>query len=138
MAYGKLRYPISVYIDMEFVEAPAFTRHLKVYLHDDGYREVQGRLAANPDLGDLMPGTGGFRKMRWADERRGKGRRGGLRIIYYHFRSSDQIWLVTLYGKNEASDLTAAQKKALKAAIEDELEARARRVGRPYGQRRTQ
>jgi len=58
---------------MEFIEAPAFTRHLSGYLNDDGYRELQAKLGANPELGDLMPGTGGFRKVRWADARRGKG-----------------------------------------------------------------
>jgi hypothetical protein len=79
-----------------------------------------------------MPGTGGFRKMRWADARRGKGRRGGLRIIYYHFASDHQIWLMTLYGKDEASDLTAQQKKALKVSMERELAERVakRRLGR--------
>jgi hypothetical protein len=74
-----------------------------------------------------MPGTGGFRKMRWADARRGKGRRGGLRIVYYHFPSDQQIWFMTLYDKDEASDLTTLQKKVLKAAIEGELAARAHR-----------
>ena len=63
--------------------------------------------------------------MRWADARRSKGRRGGLRIIYFHFSSDHQIWLMTLYGKDEASDLTPQQKKALKVAIEKELAARA-------------
>ena len=72
---------------MEFVEAPAFSRNLSHYLQDEGYRDLQARLSVNPELGDLMPGTGGFRKVRWADERRGKGRRGGLRIIYYYFAS---------------------------------------------------
>jgi len=116
---------------MEFIEAPAFARHLPNYLNDDGYRELQDKLAANPELGDLMPGTGGFRKMRWADVRRGKGRRGGLRIIYYHFASTYQIWLMALYDKDEASDLTAREKKALKASIESELGARAaKRFGR--------
>ena len=119
---------------MEFIEAPAFTRHLPGYLTDDAYKEVQARLGANPELGDLMPGTGGFRKLRWADVRRGKGRRGGLRIIYYHFRSDYQIWLMTLYDKDEASDLTASEKKALKASIESELQARAAR--RTLGRRR--
>ena len=95
---------------LEFVEAPPFTRHLSEYLSEDGYKDLQSRLAANPDLGDLMQGTGGFRKLRWADARRGKGRRGGLRIIYYHFLSDHQIWLMTLYNKDEASDLTAQQK----------------------------
>jgi len=70
--------------------------------------------------------------LRWADARRGKGRRGGLRIIYYHFKSDRQIWLMTLYDKDEASDLTAKEKKALKASIENELAARAaRRVTGP-------
>ena len=96
---------------MEFIEAPPFTRHLPDYLNDEDYRELQARLGANPEFGDLMPGTGGFRKARWADARRGKGRRGGLRIIYYHFRSDHQIWLMTLYDKDEASDLTASEKK---------------------------
>jgi hypothetical protein len=116
---------------MEFAEAPPFTRHLPEYLSEDGYKDLQARLGANPELGDLMPGTGGFRKVRWADARRGKGRRGGLRIIYYHFPSDRQIWLMTLYNKDEASDLTAQQKKALKAAIETELAARAAKRGAP-------
>ena len=97
---------------------------------------MQSQLATNPELGDLMPGTGGFRKLRWADARRGKGRRGGLRVIYYHFKSDSQIWLVTLYDKNEASDLTAKQKKALNDAIENEVDVRARRIRAPYKQRR--
>ena len=57
---------------MEFLEAPAFTRYLSGYLTDDEYRELQNRLASAPELGDVMPGTGGFRKLRWADPRRGK------------------------------------------------------------------
>jgi len=85
---------------MEFVESPPFTRHLFEYLNEDRYRESQACLSNNPGMGDLMVGTGGFRKMRWADARRSKGRRGGLRIIYYHFSSDHQIWLMTLYGKD--------------------------------------
>lgn len=123
---------------MEFVEAPAFTRHLRRYLNDDDFRNMQTRLAANPKLGDLMPGTGGFRKLRWADARRGKGRRGGLRIIYYHFPSDHQIWLMTLYDKNEAADLTPTEKKALKGAIEAELKARAARRAAGSRSRRIQ
>jgi|ERR1700728_1017241 len=123
---------------MEFLEAPAFTRYLTDYLDDDSYKELQAKLGGNPDLGDLMSGTGGFRKMRWADKRRGKGRRGGLRVIYYHFKSDHQIWFMTLYDKDEASDLTAIQKKALKTLIETELEARAtRRAKASHARRRT-
>ena len=62
--------------------------------------------------------------MRWADLLRGKGRRGGLRVIYYYFLSSNQIWFMTIYGKNEATDLTADEKRTLKAAVEAELKAR--------------
>ena len=70
---------------MIFIEAPAFTRHLRSYLTDDEYRRLQEALLANPEAGAVMPGTGGFRKMRWLDPRRGKGTRGGLRVIYYQF-----------------------------------------------------
>ena len=109
---------------MEFLEAPAFTRYVSGYLTDDEYRELQNRLAAAPEHGDVIPGTGGFRKLRWTDPRRGKGRRGGLRVIYYYFPGERQIWLMTLYGKNETSDLTPKEKQALKDAIEDELRLR--------------
>jgi hypothetical protein len=109
---------------MEFIEAPAFTRHISDYFDAGEYQSLQNALAENPDLGDLMPGTGGFRKIRWADARRGKGRRGGLRIIYFHFLSDHQIWLMTLYDKDKTADLTKAEKKILKAALDAELKAR--------------
>jgi len=83
-----------------------FTRYLRDYLADEEYGSLQHLMAQNPELGDMMPGTGGFRKLRWADPRRGKGRRGGLRIIYYYFPAEQQIWLMTLYGKDEVDDLT--------------------------------
>jgi hypothetical protein len=95
-------------------------------------KELQNRLAAAPEHGDVIPGTGGFRKLRWTDPRRGKGRRGGLRVIYYYFPGEQQIWLpgeqqiwlITLYDKDEASDLTPKERQALKSAIEIELRAR--------------
>ncbi len=123
-------------LSMIFVEAPAFTRYVSGYLDDDQYRELQIRLADNPELGDLIPGTGGFRKLRWADRRRGKGQRGGLRVIYYYFPSDQQMWLMTLYDKNEAADLTPREKKALKAAIEAELAARKAEKGSEKGKLR--
>lgn len=109
---------------MEFIEAPAFTRYVGQYLDDDEYRQLQSRLAINPELGGVMPGTGGFRKLRWADPKRSKGRRGGLRIIYYYFLTDQQVWLMTLYNKNEAADLSPEVKRALKSALETELRAR--------------
>ena len=97
------------------------------YLNEDQYRKLQSRMAADPEMGDPMPGTGGFRKMRWVDARRGKGQRGGLRIIYYYFAMDQQIWLMTLFDKDEAVDLTAGEKKILKNAVQAELKARASR-----------
>ena len=102
---------------MEFIEAPAFTRNLDSYLDDEEYRHFQAFLMAHPEAGTVIPGSGGFRKVRWADPRREKGKRSGLRVIYYLFREDAQIWLVTLYGKDQADDLTATQKRTLRAAI---------------------
>jgi len=67
---------------LAFFETPLFTRILDGYLTDENYRELQRALMENPEMGDRMPGTGGFRKVLWEDARRGKGKRGGLRIIY--------------------------------------------------------
>ena len=84
-----------------------------------------------------MPGTRGFRKVRWRDPSRGKGRRGGLRIIYYYFSTDRQIWLMTLYSKDEAPDLTPKQKRALTSAIQAERRAReASKLGRRGGKSR--
>ncbi len=107
-----------------FFETPLFTRLLPKYLDDQNYRELQLALLRNPKMGDLMPGTGGFRKVRWQDARRGKGKRGGLRVIYYYLTADNQIWFFTLYDKNEAIDLTPDEKKQLKQAIQREVAAR--------------
>jgi hypothetical protein len=107
-----------------FFETLLFTRLLPGYLSDEGYRAMQAALLENPEAGDLMPGTGGFRKLRWEDARRGKGKRGGLRVIYYYLRSDRQVWLFTLYDKDEAADLTPDEKRLLRQAIQAELQAR--------------
>ena len=60
-----------------------------VILSDEDYRTLQQFLARDPEAGDIIPGTGGFRKLRWADSRRRKGKRGGLRIIYYYYFGTD-------------------------------------------------
>jgi hypothetical protein len=119
---------------VEFFEAPALSRHLPAYLDDAGFMALHLFLVDQPEAGAVMPGTGGFRKLRWGDERRGKGKRGGLRIIYYFLREGHQIWFFTLYGKDEADDLTPAQKLTLRAAIE--AERRRRLAGRPEKRRR--
>ena len=109
---------------VEFFEAPAFTRHMGAYLDDAGMRALQLFLIDHPEAGKVMPGTGGFRKLRWGDETRGKGKRGGLRVIYYFLPEEQQVWLFTLYGKNEADDLTPAQKSILRTAIDAERKVR--------------
>ena len=114
---------------MEFLEAPTFTRHFSTYLDDAGLLALQLFLIDHPEAGKIMPGTGGFRKLRWSDDTRGKGKRGGLRIIYFFLPEDDQVWLFTLYGKDEAADLTPAQKAQLRAAIEAERKARHARRG---------
>lgn len=112
---------------MEFIEAPLFTELLSDFVTDDEYRELQQHLSRDPEAGDVMPGTGGFRKLRWADTRRGKGRRGGLRLIYYYFLSDSQVWLITVYDKDSMADLSPAEKRMLKAAIQRETNERAKR-----------
>lgn len=74
-----------------------------------------------------MPGAGGLRKMRFADGRRGKGTRGGLRIIYYWWAAGSQFWLFTLYDKGEMDDLTSRQRKEMASMIRAELKARSER-----------
>jgi hypothetical protein len=111
-----------------FVEAPAFTRHRESYLDDAAYAELQAALLANPAAGAVIPGTGGFRKVRWPDSRRGMGKRGGLRVIYCCMTEASAIWLFTIYGKNEMADLSAPEKLALRRALAVE---RAARSGKP-------
>jgi hypothetical protein len=114
---------------VEFIEATLFTRLLPEYLTDDAYAQLQLYLANDPEAGDVIPGTGGFRKVRWREPGRGQGRRGGLRVVYYLFLRDNLIWLFTLYGKGEAADLTSDEKRLLKAAAEREKRQRA---ARPY------
>ena len=113
-------------MDATFVELPAFQRHREDYLDDESFKEFQAVLMANPGAGAVIQHTGGLRKIRFADRRRQKGTRGGIRIIYYWWVGGSQFWLFTLYDKDEASDLTMDQRKALKAMLERELRERAR------------
>ena len=95
------------------VELPVFEHHRSRYLDDEAFRELQMSLMANPTAGDVIEGTGGLRKLRFRDSRRGKGKRGGLRVIYCWGVSGLEFWLFTLFDKDEASDLTADQKRYL-------------------------
>ena len=107
-----------------FVELPSFSRHRSDYLDDQGFRSLQQALMRHPAAGDVIEGTGGLRKLRHADPRRSKGKRGGLRVIYYWWDGGSQFWLFTLYDKDEMADLSPAEKRALKDMLKAELEAR--------------
>ena len=101
---------------MVFIETPVFTKRLPDLLDDEGYSALQRQLADHPDLGEVIQGTGGLRKIRVAY--RGRGKRGGARVIYYHFASASRIALLLIYAKNEKDDLSADERKALKRIIE--------------------
>ena len=100
---------------MVFVETPVFYRRVQQFLSDDEYAEMQSFLAARPDVGSIIKGSGGMRKMRWAGS--GRGKRGGLRIIYYWWVAKDRISLLLMYPKNEMDDLTTDQLKQLKSQL---------------------
>jgi len=112
-----------------FVELPPFERIRKAYMDDEAYRLLQHSLMDNPTAGDVIEGTGGLRKLRHADLRRGKGKRGGLRVIYYWWSGGDQFWLFTVYDKDQADDLTATQRKVLKQLLKNELKCRQSQEG---------
>ncbi|MFI4938599.1 MAG: type II toxin-antitoxin system RelE/ParE family toxin [Candidatus Berkiellales bacterium] len=104
---------------MIFIETSMFTKLSSNYLSDAQYRELQQFLVENPNAGDIIKETGGLRKLRWATGT--KGKRGGIRIVYYFYSSKDQIYLMTLYAKNEVSDLSSEDKKTLKKILEKML-----------------
>ena len=95
-----------------FVESTIFEK----YLNDEEFRLFQAELMSNPKQGDVIQGTGGLRKIRVAGK--GKGKRAGSRVIYYFLDEKYRFYLLTIYCKNEMSDLTADQKKQLKAFME--------------------
>ena len=100
-------------------ETSVFTKRVQKLLDPESYRLLQLRLAADPEAGDLVAGTGGLRKIRWQGS--GRGERGGVRVIYYWARRDDVILLLLIYGKNEAEDLTADQKKVLRKLVNEEF-----------------
>lgn len=107
-----------------FVELPPFSRNRADYLKDEEFRLLQATLLESPHMGDVIQGTGGLRKVRWVDQKRNKGKRGGVRIIYYWYAGGAQFWLFTIYDKDEATNLTSDQKKVLKQLLEQEIAAR--------------
>jgi hypothetical protein len=104
-----------------FVEMPAFARLRPRYLDDDGFSRLQAMLMQNPEAGDVMQGAGGLRKMRFADGRRRKGTRGGLRVLYFFWEIGAQFWMFMIYDKGEVADMTGAECTVFRDKIKAEL-----------------
>jgi hypothetical protein len=100
---------------MLFIETPVFTRQIATLVDDETYAKLQWDLANDPELGDVIPGTGGLRKIRVSAK--GKGKRGGARVIYFCFVSASRIAMLLAYPKNAKDDLDADEKKALAKII---------------------
>ena len=104
---------------MRFVETPVFTALVARHLSDDQYRALQLALLLRPEQGPVVPGGGGIRKLRWAAE--GRGKRGGLRVIYYWAATEDVCYMLYAYAKNEQGDLTRAQLRVLARLVREEF-----------------
>jgi hypothetical protein len=101
---------------MLFVESSFFAQALFDLWDDDEYGHLQDHLARHPEAGAVVSGTGGVRKMRW--KLRGRGKRGGARVIYYYAKPRGQIWLLMAYAKSEQDDLTPEQERQLRVIVE--------------------
>lgn len=102
---------------MEFIEATAFTKHVYEYLSEDEYAGLQGFLLQHPEVGKVVPGSGGVRKVRWAVS--GRGKSGGVRVIYYFKRRDDEIWLLTIYSKSETENIPSHILRQIAKEIEN-------------------
>ncbi|MCX7014970.1 MAG: type II toxin-antitoxin system RelE/ParE family toxin [Candidatus Sumerlaeota bacterium] len=104
---------------MIFIETPVFTRQITRLLPDDEYHELQQQLILNPAAGDLIQHSGGLRKVRWRSAT--KGKRGGIRVIYYWRVSEDQVYMLLAYGKGEKDDLSARELKVLRRLVQEAM-----------------
>jgi mRNA-degrading endonuclease RelE of RelBE toxin-antitoxin system len=103
---------------MVIVETTVFTRQVLELLSAEQYRQLQRILVSRPNAGPVIVGSGGMRKIRWAGQ--GKGKRGGVRVIYYWAVARDRLLMLLIYGKNERDDLTPNQLKTLRRIVERE------------------
>jgi len=101
---------------LEFIESVVFERVRERYFADDEFAALQRFLSASPTVGDVVPASGGARKLRWRAEDRGK--RGGLRVLYYWAGHRGQIWLLTVYGKNMQENVPGHVLRKLKEEFE--------------------
>jgi len=106
---------------LAFRETSLFTRRLIERLTDAEYLQLQTALILQPELGDIIPSTGGIRKLRWSEAGRGKGKRGGIRVIYYWYVPGSLIYFLHIYSKTEQADLSDDEKKALRKLVVQEF-----------------
>ena len=104
---------------MKFIETPIFTKEIQSVLSDDEYRSLQTALMLRPEQGPVIRGTGGLRKIRWGRSSRGK--RGGLRLIYYWDKASVSIYMLYVYTKSKQDDLTPQQCRILSRLVQEEF-----------------
>lgn len=100
-----------------FIETKLFTRFVDDYLSDEEYRELQVALIGNPNAGDVVPGSGGVRKLRWRAA--GRGKRGGYRVIYFAKLAQGVIWMLTMYPKNVAENIPAHVLRQIRKEVDD-------------------
>jgi mRNA-degrading endonuclease RelE of RelBE toxin-antitoxin system len=100
-----------------FIETKLFTRLVQGYLSEAEYAELQNFLIEHPEAGDIIPGSGGLRKLRW--RAKGRGKRGGYRVIYYARLAQGQIWMLTMYPKNVAENIPAHLLRQIRKEIDD-------------------
>ena len=101
---------------MMIIETPIFTKLITELMSDDEYRALQEALIMRPELGVVIKNSGGLRKLRWALQ--GRGKSGGVRVIYYWMNADEQLFMLLAYPKNEQENLTAAQLNALRAIVQ--------------------
>ena len=106
-------------IDMEFIETSVFTRQITQLLTDAEYEQLQRVLLLWPLAGDLIKHSGGLRKLRY--KAKGKGKRGGIRVVYYYLTEDEKIFMLYAYPKGRKDDLNAKELKMLRAIVKEEL-----------------
>ena len=111
--------PVAYNSSMVIKETYYFTEIIQTLMPDELYAEFQCAIAERPDIGDIIPGTGGLRKVRW--KLAGSGKRGGIRIIYYWITETDEIYMLFAYAKASSENLTKEQEKLLSKIVQEEL-----------------
>jgi len=101
---------------MIIIETPIFTKLITGLMSDDEYKDLQEALVTRPEMGPLIKNSGGLRKVRWSLE--GRGKSGGVRVIYYWMSADDQLYMLLAYPKNEQANLTDAQVSTLRKIVE--------------------